>query len=1146
MFKGLRSKLEDEAKRLQATVSQYGENLASQVRSNASDAGSDISGRGRKLLGSSLGAVQLSDSKPNKNVGSPENNDDTIISFHDEEPDIDVALSSVSVADGATPSSSAIVNRQRRLSNASIESNESSFSNFNFSSQVKTSPSFTLDPISSDVESNAGSVADLSSLDNVPNDKITSILQRLQGRAVDYKQKYRVLMSAYREIEKENEKYQMVLASTQDKALARIAKLKEERRGLHERCKDLELNDEKLTTANRKVLKMQELLTKCKDEITANRERIATLNEENKHLKEENAELSKEKLSAEWKGRFDRQEEEWTKRMSSCEEKAAISIATHKAEMHSAMQQKDQEIEGWIKKCHSLEQRDTDSNALWQEKLDALQKAIVALEHEKADMVQKLSQAKQEGVKLVKESEEKRHSQILSEELKKKDEEWARRVKELEEQMQLAVEESDLQRKTSVADHDRELSKLRERIEQWEREHSQILQQFYGQKEELGRLKEEELAKSEETSVARERETIVAVEKAERDKMETKLAETERELAELKQQMESREEEISRLVRLSESQKGQLSQQSEKLAQRDELETSLAQKDDQIEKLRTNLEAAVEKYSQIFDFSNRQKEELGRLKEEELAKSEETSVARERETIVAVEKAERDKMETKLAETERELAELKQQMESREEEISRLIRLSESQKTQLSEQSEKLVQFQCEKDEFESYLAQKDSQIDELHANLRVAEEKYSKIDGEIDVLKKESQCQIDRIAFAQKEETEKVEELERTLEKMKVEKETIDANLERMKKKEEKETEQREELLRRTEKERREMDLEIAAIKRERDERTEQNDKLQEQLVSFEEEKGHLKLELKSVKRELKGLKQVEAQFKEKVSEIERLNGELSSTERAREEAMGRIEVMEKRLKEDKGTHLREMELLKKEWEKAKQKGIADLQSEIRQLYHDINEKDCELAATHASISKLENELKALRAEHDQPGSSIDRQNSREQQRLDEQKGEVQRLKALVQQQHGNNGIDKSPTPDGKREFRAQLSNASDHLNFAEPTEAEYLRNVLYRYMTERETLGRESVTLAKVIATVCKFPPEQLSLVLRREESRCQAWLPGSVVHALTHPTLHHHLQRNAPQLSPSATNSFNFQHQQQRLMGGVAPTMSQQAPF
>jgi hypothetical protein len=35
MFKGLKSKLEDEAKRLQATVSQYGESIANQVKTAA-------------------------------------------------------------------------------------------------------------------------------------------------------------------------------------------------------------------------------------------------------------------------------------------------------------------------------------------------------------------------------------------------------------------------------------------------------------------------------------------------------------------------------------------------------------------------------------------------------------------------------------------------------------------------------------------------------------------------------------------------------------------------------------------------------------------------------------------------------------------------------------------------------------------------------------------------------------------------------------------------------------------------------------------------------------------------------------------------------------------------------------------------------
>jgi hypothetical protein len=97
----------------------------------------------------------------------------------------------------------------------------SAFSTLNLPPHIQASPSL-LETITSDVESNAGSVADLKSLDEIPNDKVnicffkqyfnryslqlTSIFQRLQGRAVDYKQKYRELVKVYREIERENEK----------------------------------------------------------------------------------------------------------------------------------------------------------------------------------------------------------------------------------------------------------------------------------------------------------------------------------------------------------------------------------------------------------------------------------------------------------------------------------------------------------------------------------------------------------------------------------------------------------------------------------------------------------------------------------------------------------------------------------------------------------------------------------------------------------------------------------------------------------------------------------------------------------------------------------------------------------------------------
>lgn len=49
------------------------------------------------------------------------------------------------------------------------------------------------------------------------------------------------------------------------------------------------------------------------------------------------------------------------------------------------------------------------------------------------------------------------------------------------------------------------------------------------------------------------------------------------------------------------------------------------------------------------------------------------------------------------------------------------------------------------------------------------------------------------------------------------------------------------------------------------------------------------------------------------------------------------------------------------------------------------------------------------------------------------------------------------------------------------EATEFEYLKNVLYQYM-----LGKESLTLARVLATVVKFSPEELHEVVKHEEKK------------------------------------------------------------
>ena len=49
------------------------------------------------------------------------------------------------------------------------------------------------------------------------------------------------------------------------------------------------------------------------------------------------------------------------------------------------------------------------------------------------------------------------------------------------------------------------------------------------------------------------------------------------------------------------------------------------------------------------------------------------------------------------------------------------------------------------------------------------------------------------------------------------------------------------------------------------------------------------------------------------------------------------------------------------------------------------------------------------------------------------------------------------------------------------EATEYEYLKNILYQYM-----LGKEPLTLAKVLATVVKFTPEQMDCIVVHEEKK------------------------------------------------------------
>nr|CAD2186396.1 unnamed protein product [Meloidogyne enterolobii] len=1318
MFKGLRSKIEDEANRLKSTVSQYGENIANQVRSTASEAGSDISGRARKFIDT---AQQL-----DKEGRASSSNAAPTEDFLDQ-----------------------IGNKPlRRLSNASLESGLLNAQVVPNSIRLSASP---LNDISSDTESNAAENADFDQLDEMPRDKLNAIFQRFQARAVNYRQKYKELSSIYREIENENEKYKNLLSATQEKAAQRIAKLKTDRSELQEKLKAIG-NGEKVDEQSEKIKKLQDLLIKCKDEITSNRGRITSLNDENEHLKKENSTLSSEnssnvqRVTAEWKGRFDRQEEEWNRRISECEEKATIAIATSKAEMHSALQQKDQEIENWISKFHTLEKKDAEENTQLKEKLSSLEEAILTLEQEKADMVQKLSQAKQEGVKLVKESEERRYNDALAVELKKRDEEWGARLKEMEDQMQLSVEENDMQRKTSHADHERIISTLKERIAELEKNNASVLLKLHEHEEELQAKTEElcrlaktetndnscqqqqkifddKLAEEKKKIVAEYEEKILLIEKENLKNKELTISEFQREhnekLNELNEKYDNERVELQ--TKLEEVETKFLKNKEEQ----DKSETIIKSLEGQLSAARVTIEKLEVDIAQIHqenELKDNDETRYNDLLATQLRKSDEEWNVRlkELEEQLNLSVQENDLLQKQIADDERITNDLKERIESMEknnESLQKLIEQKKEETPEHSEEQQKIFEEKLEEErkkiideytekialiEKESLKARDDALIEqrkifevqlatekkqivdeyseristleakELSVQQKIFEEKLSnerkrlinEYSEKISLLEKEAneskqhaleeQQKIFDERFAEERkniideysgriasiEKEDIEVKERLISEIRIEN---DKKLKELTEKHEKEcdglqnkvlkiesenlkykeaesaaqitiksleeqlyesqktigkfeadivqlcqenasklTEKENEVAKRIEEIKKEFmekkatddqnsNKEIISLKeelneyknkfevlqvkfkqselnyneaienlnqlkitlKESDQKSEnlaaelleekskssdsqskqdtQISEMKEALSSCEQLKSQLQLELKNAKLELKKQQQNEKLLNDKTSEFEETNKKFSAFKSAK---LNEIENLKKKLTEAEEVRLKEVTEIKKESEKAKQKAIADMKSEIKHLYDSINEKDCELASTHADISKLREELDKLRLELDKHINSESGQQQQKQRskgsydddgvvdldeyvdlkrRFIEQEEELIRLKSMTQ-----NGVKKDPPNIRRDSNRSFQVGGSDLLNFAEPTEAEYLRNVLYRYMIEREYLGRESVTLAKVICTVCKFPPEQRNLVLRREEARCQRWLPGSI-HAL-----------------------------------------------
>uniref|UniRef100_A0A7E4VL02 GRIP domain-containing protein n=1 Tax=Panagrellus redivivus TaxID=6233 RepID=A0A7E4VL02_PANRE len=523
MFKNLKEKLGADG--ISATAS----NLAQQIRTGASETGSDISSYTRKFLS----AVQPEAStNPHNNV--PDGlREESLISLDDDDATVSDGgfMQDTTTPDGGLDIQPARSTRSRSVrSNASVESTTESLSQV-FSSVMKEFPA-------------------------------------LQS----HKDRFNAVNANYNKLVKENEKLRNILTQTQDMSQKRIEGLVKERASLTTAIKEA-------GSSAGDTSKIEAMFKRFEETIQNQQVQIDRLKAENDKLQKQNGNEDVEKINAEWKGRIDRVNEDFGKKLSASEEKASLAIAQSKAESHALLQQKDQEIEKWINKCHVLEKTDSDANQNYEQKIKDLHHTISALEVEKADMVEKLSKAKQEGVKLVHEEEEKKREELVS------------------------------QYEQKVADAEKQINELRER--------SSNLENLEKEVADLKALLNEKEA---------EATRVLATKNDETEALQQKIESLEAEFDAKDKRIKEAEEKIAELVKEAEDLKQTYAAAADKAKDTNEaaeelrtvvedFEKKIAELNAEHENTQKELESAQEKSSQLEELLVHERKEVEDLKE---------------------------------------------------------------------------------------------------------------------------------------------------------------------------------------------------------------------------------------------------------------------------------------------------------------------------------------------------------------------------------------------------------------------------------------------------------------------------------------------------------------------------------------------------
>ncbi|PAV83858.1 hypothetical protein WR25_19595 [Diploscapter pachys] len=279
-------------------------------------------------------------------------------------------------------------------------------------------------------------------------------------------------------------------------------------------------------------------------------------------------------------------------------------------------------------------------------------------------------------------------------------------------------------------------------------------------------------------------------------------------------------------------------------------------------------------------------------------------------------------------------------------------------------------------------------------------------------------------------------------------------------------------------------------------------------QEAKYREEKTSSKVN--ELEKKIWSLEEEVARIEEEKAESEE---ERSKLQEALEKNKEEIEQLQEKIKSLSESNEESFRKAAAKQDSESKKVVRELQREVKQLYVELNEKSEALDAARKALEEGGLSAKIIQTTtaaaprkpadslEDAGRGTVDHSEELESMRnklaachkdLDELRDEKARLERALEAAQKGKSQPATVSVNGGR--------LDEHPGFADPAEAEYLKNVLYQYMLNRENLGHEALTLARVIGTVAKFDKKELDAIIHKEESRLAGWV-GSLNNTVSH---------------------------------------------